>query len=242
MGWTEVPAAAWRTPQELVQEGFGRGRVVMLNEAHHGLKRCVRTRELGRQILPSAHAMGVRHSDIVIRDLSGRHMHVVLRGRPFAGDNVQIVVSPDGTRIAFQRHNSPLAEPAGGIAVFVMRINGTHLRRITPWSLRAGDHPDWSPDGRWILVRSNEDGGFVDSQLYVVHPDGSGLRQITHVSADTMLLSASFSPNGARIVFSQTGDSGQPDIFTMRVDGSDVRQVTRTPLWESAPDWGSRAG
>jgi TolB protein len=56
-----------------------------------------------------------------------------------------------------------------------------------------------------------------------------------------MLLLASFSPNGARIVFSQTGDSGQPDIFTMRVDGSDVHQVTRTPLWESAPDWGSRA-
>jgi hypothetical protein len=41
MRWTEVPAAAWRTPQELVQEGFGRGRVVMLNEAHDGLKRCV---------------------------------------------------------------------------------------------------------------------------------------------------------------------------------------------------------
>jgi hypothetical protein len=61
MRWTEVPAAAWRTPQELVQEGFGRGRVVMLNEAHDGLKRCVRTRRVGRQVLPSAHAMGVRH-------------------------------------------------------------------------------------------------------------------------------------------------------------------------------------
>jgi hypothetical protein len=61
MRWTEVPAAAWRTPQELVQEGFCRGRVVMLNEAHDGLTRCVRTRRLGRQILPSAHAMGVRH-------------------------------------------------------------------------------------------------------------------------------------------------------------------------------------
>ena len=33
----------------------------MLNEAHHGLTRCVRTRQLGRQLLPSAHAMGVRH-------------------------------------------------------------------------------------------------------------------------------------------------------------------------------------
>ena len=204
-------------------------------------RRIVFTRSFGRvREFPNGEGF-IEHSDIVIRDLSGRHTHVVLRGRPFAGDNINMVVSPDGTRIAFQRHNSPLAEPAGGIAVFVMRINGTHLRRITPWSLRAGDHPDWSPDGRWILFRSNEDGGFLNSQLYVIHPDGSGMRQITHLSADTMLLSASFSPNGARIVFSQTGDSGQPDIFTMRVDGSDVHQVTRTPLWESAPDWGSRA-
>jgi hypothetical protein len=61
MRWTQVPAAAWRTPQELVQEGFRRSRVVMLNEAHHGLTRCVRTRQLGRQALPSAHAMGARH-------------------------------------------------------------------------------------------------------------------------------------------------------------------------------------
>jgi hypothetical protein len=61
MRWTEVPAAAWRTPQQLVQEGFRRSRVVTLNEAHDGLTRCVRTRRVGRQILPSAHAMGVRH-------------------------------------------------------------------------------------------------------------------------------------------------------------------------------------
>jgi hypothetical protein len=61
MRWTEVPAAAWRTPQELVQEGFGSGRVVMLNEAHDGLTRCVRTRRVGRQILPTAHTKGVRH-------------------------------------------------------------------------------------------------------------------------------------------------------------------------------------
>ena len=61
MRWTEIPAEAWRTPQELVQEGFRRNRVVMLNEAHNGLTRCVRTRQLGRQLVPSAHAMGVRH-------------------------------------------------------------------------------------------------------------------------------------------------------------------------------------
>jgi len=99
----------------------------------------------------------------------------------------------------------------------------------------------WSPDGRWILFRSNDDGDFLNSQLYVMHADGSGLRRITHVRPNTTLLSSSFSPNGKRIVYSRAGRAGQPDIFTMNVDGNDVRQVTRTPLWESAPDWGSKA-
>lgn len=33
----------------------------MMNEAHNGLLRCVRTRRVGRQILPAAHAAGVRY-------------------------------------------------------------------------------------------------------------------------------------------------------------------------------------
>ncbi|MDX6536817.1 MAG: hypothetical protein QOD37_1158 [Gaiellales bacterium] len=32
-----------------------------MNEAHSGLARCLRTRELGRELLPVAHARGVRH-------------------------------------------------------------------------------------------------------------------------------------------------------------------------------------
>ena len=182
----------------------------------------------------------IEHSDIVIRHLSGRHARVVLRGRPFAGDNEQMVVSPDGRHIAFQRHNSPLADPAGGIAVFVMRSDGTHLRRLTPWSLRAGISPDWSPDGRWILFRSNADGGGIDSQLYVIHPDGRGLRPVTHVGADTKLYSASFSPDGRQIVYGTSGVDDLPDLYTVRTDGSRPAPVAVTPGWESSPDWGPR--
>lgn len=50
-----------RTPEELLGIGFDRSRIVMMNEAHNGLKRCVRTREIGRRLLPVAHAAGVRH-------------------------------------------------------------------------------------------------------------------------------------------------------------------------------------
>jgi hypothetical protein len=50
-----------RTPEELLAIGFSRSRVVMMNEAHHMMQRCVRTREIGLRILPAAHSAGVRH-------------------------------------------------------------------------------------------------------------------------------------------------------------------------------------
>jgi hypothetical protein len=50
-----------RTPEELLSIGFSRSRVVMMNEAHSRMKRCIRTREIGRRILPVAHEVGVRH-------------------------------------------------------------------------------------------------------------------------------------------------------------------------------------
>lgn len=51
----------WRTPEELLEIGFSRSRVVIMNEAHNGLKRCIRTREIGRRILPAIHELGVRY-------------------------------------------------------------------------------------------------------------------------------------------------------------------------------------
>ncbi len=47
--------------EDLVEVGFSRSRVVMVNEAHSGLRRCLRTRQVGLRILFRAHAAGVRH-------------------------------------------------------------------------------------------------------------------------------------------------------------------------------------
>ena len=63
--------------------------------------------------------------------------------------------SPDGRRIAF-----------GGL--FVSRADGSHVVRLA-----GGDHPAWSPDGHWIAFARELD-------IYVIHPDGSGLHRVTH--------------------------------------------------------------
>jgi Tol biopolymer transport system component len=180
----------------------------------------------------------IQHSDIVVRDVNGANPRVLIRSRPYEGDYLSAQFSPDGSRLVYVRSNSPLAKPARGHALFVARADGSRQRQLTPWSLDAGDNPDWSPNGKLILFRSHE-GGAKQSQIYVARPDGSGLRPLTHFGSGTTVLSYSFSPNGKWIVFAKSGRGGEPDIFVMRVNGTDIRPVTRTPLWDSAPDWGA---
>ena len=50
----------WRSAEELVRWGFAHAPVVMANEAHSGLARCVRTREVGCRMVRAAHEAGVR--------------------------------------------------------------------------------------------------------------------------------------------------------------------------------------
>jgi hypothetical protein len=56
----EAVVQGWCSVEELVRWGFGHAPVVMANEAHSGLARCVRTRETGIRMIQAAHEAGVR--------------------------------------------------------------------------------------------------------------------------------------------------------------------------------------
>jgi TolB protein len=146
--------------------------------------------------------------------------------------------SPNAQRLAFERYDGKTDLRA----IFTVRLDGTGLRRITRWRL-DGSQPDWSPNGRWILFRSK--GGSDNSgNVWLVHPNGSGLHAVTHTPAGTgKWASGSFSPNGKKIVDAKNpgvGKAGNADVYVMRLDGSHLRNITRSIKWESAPDWGPR--
>ena len=84
----------------------------------------------------------------------GGKLTVLRRLTGFRGGFGQPQVSPDGAKLVFRRDNSRRIRPANGQAIFVVNVNGSGLRRLTPWSLRATG-PDWSPDGSRILFASN---------------------------------------------------------------------------------------
>jgi TolB protein len=145
--------------------------------------------------------------------------------------------SPDGRKIVFLRVNLTAA-PRGKRAVFTVNADGSGLRRVTPWAIEAGDGPDWSPDGTRILFRSPQTEDFLNSNFYTIRPDGTNLEQITHFPPTTRVYSASFSPDGTAITLGLMGVDDAADVFTMRLDGTALTPVTRTPLPDSAPDWG----
>ena len=182
----------------------------------------------------------IEHSAIALLNVDGSARHVIYQGAPFSGDLGYPVFSPDGKQLVFERTVSGFSKPAGKQAVFVMGADGSNPRRITPWAENDGDNPDWSPDGKWIIFHSHVDDPSHQSQIYLIHPDGTGRKQLTHFKDSTHVASSTFSPDGKWIAISKGPEGGNIDVYVMRLDGTNMRRVTHSKLWESAPDWGPR--
>ena len=96
----------------------------------------------------------------------------------------QATLSPDGNRIAFV---TTRAEGKANLWILDLKT-----RQATPLTSGAGGdfRPAWSPDGQWITFSSDRGSSmefakgrwehlhFVD--IYLVRPDGSGLKRLTH--------------------------------------------------------------
>lgn len=143
--------------------------------------------------------------------------------------------SPDGTKIAFTR-----VSRIGRAAVFVIRVGGTGLRRLTPWRLDAAS-PDWSPDGTRIIFNTHFDPGPGQSaNLYSMRPDGSRSRALTHHHGGRAhSFRPSWAPDGTRIVFARyTRARDGVDLYTMNPSGTGVARLTDMPRrFAVNPDW-----
>jgi Tol biopolymer transport system component len=156
--------------------------------------------------------------------------------------------SPNGKmltfiRTNFQKENDPSA-------VFVQPIGSPEdAHRITPWKLNCQNNPDFSSDGKLILFRCLPEGEEGPSNVYWVHPDGTGLHALTHAPAAKQYLGSNFSPSFSEgegwITVGRTGGygkEGNADVFRILIeDGRVVRSVnlTKSASWDSAPDWGT---
>jgi Tol biopolymer transport system component len=132
--------------------------------------------------------------------------------------------SPDGKWIAFASNRSrPRHENASEI--YVMRANGTALRRVTR-NRFADFQPAWAPDGKRLVFQSSSASG---SGIAVINVNGTGFRRLT----DDGEAVPEWSPDGKTIAFalgtSRGGATATYGIWLMNPDGSGQRQLTFPP-------------
>lgn len=117
--------------------------------------------------------------------------------------------------------------------IYEADLDGSNLRRITNGPAYHAECA-YSPDGREIVYASNEDGGM---NLYVCQSDGQNVRQLTHTQG-CYNGGPFFSPDGMQIVFrADRLEAHHLQLFVMRADGSEERQITNDGFVNWAPYW-----
>ncbi|XP_057469473.1 uncharacterized protein LOC130758546 [Actinidia eriantha] len=156
--------------------------------------------------------------------------------------------SPDGKWVVFRSGRS------GHKNLYIMdALDGEEagLHRLTegPWT---DTMCNWSPNGDWIAFASDrENPGSGSYELFMVHPNGTGLKKVVQSGSGGRTNHPWFSPDGKNIVFTTdyAAVSAEPisnphhyqpygDIFTIRLDGSGIRRLTHNSFEDGTPAWG----
>ena len=117
--------------------------------------------------------------------------------------------------------------------VFVVKADGSENRQLTQNAVNSG-YPAWHPDGKTLIYR-------VWGTENV--PEKRGLRALDMATNATRVLTTDWdnfpfiSPSGDRVVFTRRMPNFDFEVFTMKPDGSDVKQLTSTAGADAHATW-----
>jgi Tol biopolymer transport system component/pimeloyl-ACP methyl ester carboxylesterase len=144
------------------------------------------------------------------------------------------VWSPDGSAIAFDVGAETHAD------VFTALPDGTGLRTLSLDASKFHGDPAYSPDGSQISFdEDSAPGQPAVHGIFVANRDGSGARRLTTALAgkDAFDTESQWSPDGTRVAFTRVKSPKEAAIFTVKTDGTDLKQLTPYKLDAASPDW-----
>ena len=140
--------------------------------------------------------------------------------------------SPNGKWIAF------ISDRAGNNDIYRMDVNGKNVKKLT--NQGECNRPTWSPDSQSIAFTSSSEGRYF---VYVIGADGRGSKRLV---GNIPLPGCTWSPDGKQIAFVSRDAEGGMDIFSIDIDGKNLRQLTwldqrafifSGPIWSPSGKW-----
>ncbi|MFZ5819946.1 MAG: S9 family peptidase [Chloroflexota bacterium] len=144
------------------------------------------------------------------------------------GDHWDPQPSPDGKSIAYLLRRF---DDINRLDICLLDLESGETRTLYGKPKTRTHSPRWSPDGKWVAFICQEDG---HDDLWMVRPDGSGLRQATKLGYD--IAQFAFSPDGTRVALTVIRQGS----FTLGMWEQDKGSLTelRTEMGvHSNPNW-----
>lgn len=166
------------------------------------------------------------HNNIYIYDRKTKRLHPLF-SKGGTGNGRYPTWGPDSRSLAFSSYRN------GRIDVYVAQLDlksdqiRKSYKKITSFSVPGNNmHPAWSQNGKWIAfahqVRFSK--STITNEIFLVHPDGSGLKKICRLPPYSMVERINWIPDKSKLIVDRITNS------------SGTVGITNEPP-ENLPDW-----
>jgi TolB protein len=183
------------------------GRAVVFESSPGGYAQLHLVPSDGGTIVYSCGRPSYETADLCLISPSGRFRGLL--GEASQSQEIEPDWSNDGAAVAF------VSDRAGNADIYLIDVDNGRITRLTDESSHDAD-PAWSPDDRTIAFTSDRSGKV---QICLVPSSGGDVRCVVEG------IQPSWSPDGRELTFYRSTSEGTR-IFTARVDGSDVVQIS----------------
>ncbi len=170
-------------------------------------------------------------ASVSVMDIDGSNRRKIFQRQD--GASLMPTWSPDCEWVAFGVGTFFGGRGFAPANVFMVKADGSESRQVTHNQVNSG-FPAWHPDGKTMIYR-------VWSSAE--NPDTRGLRALNLQDNTEKVLTTDWdnfpfiAPTGDRVVFTRRMPDFDFEVFTMNVDGSDVKRLTTTSGADAHATW-----